>query len=140
MFANPPLPELRQIIRTVKTIAVVGFSTRPERPSHYVAAGLKANGYQVFPVNPALTEGLGGKVYASLDELPEPPDLVDVFRQSAAVDAIVDTCIRLGFKRLWLQEGVINEQAALRAQAAAMTVVMDRCIWRELQAMQKEGV
>ena len=131
MFANPTLDEIRNLLRQVKTIAIVGYSPKPERPSHRVAAALQARGYRIIPVRPALGEGLGEKAYARIADLPEVPDLVNVFRQPAAVDVIVDDCIVLGVKNLWLQDGVINEAAALRAQAAGMTVVMDRCTWRD---------
>jgi predicted CoA-binding protein len=131
MFANPPLDEIRYLLRSAKTIAVVGYSPKPQRPSHRVAAALQACGYRIIPVRPAISDGLGEKAYARITELPEVPDLVDVFRQPAAVDAIVDDCIALGVKNLWLQDGVINEAAALRAQAAGMTVIMDRCTLRD---------
>ena len=131
MFANPTLDEIRNLLRLVKTIAIVGYSPKPERPSHRVAAALQARGYRIIPVLPEISDGLGEKAYARIADLPEMPDLVDVFRQPAAVDAIVDDCIALGVKNLWLQDGVINEAAALRAQAAGMTVVMDRCTLRD---------
>ena len=131
MFANPTLDEIRNLLQQVKTIAIVGYSPKPERPSHRVAAALQARGYRIIPVLPEISEGLGEKAYARIADLPEMPDLVDVFRQPAAVDAIVDDCIALGVKNLWLQDGVINEAAALRAQAAGMTVVMDRCTLRD---------
>jgi predicted CoA-binding protein len=131
MFANPTLDEIRNLLQQVKTIAIIGYSPKPERPSHRVAAALQARGYHIIPVRPAIGEGLGVKAYARIADLPETPDLVDVFRRPAAVDAIVDDCIALGIKNLWLQDGVINEAAALRAQAAGMTVVMDRCTWRD---------
>ncbi|CAG4884496.1 CoA-binding protein [Georgfuchsia toluolica] len=131
MFTNPPLTEIRSLLQKVKTIAIVGYSPRPERPSHRVAAALQARGYRIIPVRPAISEGLGETAYARVADLPEVPDLVDVFRQPAAVDAIVDDCIALGVKNLWLQDGVINEAAALRAQAVGMTVVMDRCTLRD---------
>lgn len=135
MFKNPAPEEIRAMLRTVKTIAVVGFSPKPERASYNVARALQNFGYKVIPVRPKLTEGLGETAYASLRDLPVPPDLVDVFRAPDAVDAIVDDCIAIGAKRLWLQEGVINEAAAARAQAAGIAVVMDRCIWKEYRAL-----
>ena len=131
MFQNPSLEELRALLQRVKSIAVVGYSPKPERPSHRVAAALQARGYRIVPVRPAITEGLGETAYARLRDLPEVPDLVDVFRQPAAVDAIVDDCIALGVKNLCLQDCVIKEPAALRAQAAGMLVVMDRCTLRD---------
>ena len=131
MFSNPPIDEIRALLQSVNSIAVVGYSPKPERPSHRVAAALKARGYRIIPVRPAISEGLGEKAYASVRELPLVPDLVDVFRQPNAVDAIVNDCIALGVKNLWLQDGVINETAALRAQTAGMLVVMDRCTLRD---------
>ncbi|HEX5393733.1 MAG TPA: CoA-binding protein [Rhodocyclaceae bacterium] len=131
MFANPSLDEIRDLLRTVKTVAVVGYSPKPERPGHYVAAALQSRGYRIIPVRPGIHEGLGEKVYARIADLPEVPDLVDVFREPSAVDAIVDECIAKGVQRLWLQDGVINEAAAERAQAAGITVVMNRCTLRD---------
>ena len=130
-FANPALDDIRALLQRVKTIAIVGYSPKPQRPSHGVAADLQARGYRIIPVRPAIADGLGEKAYARVRDLPLVPDLVDVFRQPAAVDEIVDDCIALGVKNLWLQDGVINEAAALRAQAAGMTVVMDRCTLRD---------
>ncbi|MBI4986574.1 MAG: CoA-binding protein [Rhodocyclales bacterium] len=135
MFANPAPDAIREILRTVKTIAVVGFSPKPNRPSYHIARALQDFGYRVIPIRPQLTEGLGEKAYARLSDLAEPPDLVDVFRAADAVDAIVDDCIAIGAKRLWLQEGIVNEAAAARAQAACITVIMDRCIWRDYRAL-----
>ena len=130
-FANPSLDDIRALLERVKTIAIVGYSPKPERPSHGVAASLQRRGYRIIPVRPAISEGLGEKAYARVRDLPEVPDLVDVFRQPDAVDAIVDDCIAIGVRNLWLQDGVINEPAALRAQSAGMLVVMDRCTARD---------
>ncbi|CAB1370689.1 CoA-binding protein [Denitratisoma oestradiolicum] len=131
MFANPSEDEIRSLLRQVKSVAVVGFSPQPDRPSHRVALGLRLAGYRIIPIRPALAEGLGEQAYASVWEMPEVPDLVDVFRAADAVDEIVDDCLARGVKRLWLQDGVINEAAAERARAAGMTVVMDRCLLRD---------
>lgn len=131
MFANPSEDEIRSLLRQVKSVAVVGFSPQPDRPSHRVALGLRLAGYRIIPIRPALAEGLGEQAYASVREMPEVPDLVDVFRAADAVDEIVDDCLARGVKRLWLQDGVINEAAAERARAAGMTVVMDRCLLRD---------
>lgn len=135
MFENPSPSEIRALLERVKTIAIVGYSPKPQRPSHGVAASLQARGYRIIPVRPAIVEGLGEKAYARVRDLPEVPDLVDVFRQPEAVDAIVDDCIALGVSNLWLQDGVINEPAALRARAAGMLVVMDRCTLRDCRAL-----
>jgi predicted CoA-binding protein len=131
MFTNPSTDDIAALLGTVKTIAVVGFSPKPNRPSHGVAAAMQQIGYRIIPVHPAISEGLGEIAYPRLTALPEKPDLVDVFRQPEAVDEIVDDCIALGVKALWLQDGVINLPAALRAQQAGITVIMNRCVWRD---------
>lgn len=130
-FSNPSTEEIRQLLQTVRTIAVVGLSPNESRPSFGVARGLQSRGYRIIPVRPLVDEVLGEKTWPDLESLPERPDIVDVFRASEHVPAIVDSCIRLGIKRIWLQDGVINEEAALRAQQAGIQVVMDRCIWRD---------
>ncbi|MFO1422264.1 MAG: CoA-binding protein [Candidatus Competibacteraceae bacterium] len=130
-FTNPSTDEIRALLRRIKTIAVVGLSASPSRPSHGVARALQGFGYRIIPVNPAVREALGERAYPSLRELPEPVDLVDVFRESSHVAGIVDDCIALKLPVLWLQDGVIDEAAALRARAAGLTVVMDRCIYRD---------
>ena len=135
MFENPPAEEIREILRTTKTIAVVGYSPKPDRPSYNVARALQDFGYRIIPVRPLLAEGLGEKAYGSLRDMPAPPDLVDVFRAPDAVDEIVDDCIAICAKRLWLQEGVVNAAAAARARAAGIWVVMDRCVWRDYKAL-----
>jgi hypothetical protein len=131
MFANPSDDNIRHLLQTVKSIAVVGFSTRPQRPSHGVARAMQQTGYRIIPVRPALTEALGERAYASITDLPAVPDLVDVFRAPQHVAGIVDECIARGVKALWLQEGVVDEAAAQRAQAAGITVIMDRCILKD---------
>ena len=130
-FVNPSSEEIRALLRRVKTIAVVGLSASPGRPSHGVARALQGFGYRIIPVNPTLTEALGEKAYPSLRDLPAPVDLVDVFRESSHVAALVDECIALKLPALWLQDGVVDEAAASRARAAGMTVVMDRCVYRD---------
>ena len=130
-FTNPSAEDIRALLQRVKTIAVVGLSASPERPSHGVARALQGFGYRIIPVNPTLTEVLGEKAWPSLRALPEPVDLVDVFRESSHVAGIVEECIALQPPALWLQDGVMDEAAALRARAAGMTVVMDRCIYRD---------
>ena len=131
MPANPTPDQIRSLLREVKTIAVVGLSPRVERPSYRVSRAMQGFGYRIVPVRPAVTEVLGEKAYAQLSDIPFPVDLVNVFRNADEVGPIVDECIALGVKRLWLQDGVINEAAAARAQAAGITVVMDRCVWRD---------
>jgi hypothetical protein len=128
MFRNPPAEELRALLAGAKTIAVVGLSPNPERPSHRVARRLQQWGYRVVPVRLAVAEVLGEKAYARLADVPAAIDLVDVFRAADRVDPVVDECIALGLPALWLQEGIVNEPAAQRAAAAGIKVVMDRCI------------
>jgi uncharacterized protein len=130
-FSNPAPDEIRKLLNQVRSVAVVGLSPNPARPSFRVAQGLQGFGYRIIPVRPMIAEVLGEKAYPDLESLPELPDIVDVFRAPEHVPAIVDSCIRLGIRNLWLQEGVINEEAALRARQAEITVVMDRCLWRD---------
>ncbi|WP_298600367.1 CoA-binding protein [Zoogloea sp.] len=131
MFANPTPDQIRSLLREVKTIAVVGLSPRAERPSYRVSRAMQGFGYRIVPVRPAVAEVLGEKAYARLSDIPFTVDLVDVFRNADEVGPIVDECIALGVKRLWLQDGVVNEEAAEKARAAGITVVMDRCVWRD---------
>lgn len=131
MFENPDRDARCALLARVKTIAVVGLSPNPARPSHGVAAALQGFGYEVIPVHPALSEVLGVRAYARLADIGRPVDLVDVFRQSQFVAGIVDECLALGLPALWLQDGVVDAAAAARARAAGMTVVMDRCIYRD---------
>ena len=135
MFRNPPAEEICQLLQAIKSIAVIGYSNRPHRPSHGVACAMQQAGYRIIPVRPGISEGLGERAYAHLTDLPETPDMADVFRAPQHVAAIVDDCIALGVKALWLQEGVIDEVAAEKAQAAGITVVMDRCIWKDYRTL-----
>ncbi|HXZ51472.1 MAG TPA: CoA-binding protein [Burkholderiales bacterium] len=119
---------MRALLARVKTIAVVGLSPKPERPSHRIARRLQEWGYRVVPVRPGIAQVLGEKAYARLAELPAKPDLVNVFRSSEQVGGVVDECIALGLPAIWTQQGIVDEAAAERARAAGMFVVMDRCI------------
>ena len=130
-FRNPEPDQIRNLLREVRSIAVIGLSPNPDRPSFRVAQGLQGFGYRIIPVRPKVTEVLGEKAYPDLNSLTEIPDIVDVFRAPEFIPAIVDSCIELGIKRIWLQEGVVHEEAAQRAQEAGITVVMDRCMWRD---------
>jgi hypothetical protein len=130
-FANPAPEDICKLLREVHTIAVVGLSPRPARPSFRVAQAMQRHGYRIIPVRPLVSEVLGEKAWPDLESLPALPDLVEVFRAPEHVPAIVDSCIRLGIRRLWLQDGVVHEEAALRAQRAGITVVMDRCMLRD---------
>lgn len=135
MFTNPSPQAIKALLENAKSIAVVGISPRPERPSHRIASRLVGWGYQVIPVRPAISEVLGLKAYARLSDVPGPIDLVDVFRNPEDAGPIVDECIALGVPAVWLQEGVVNEAAAQRALDAGMTVVMDRCISTEYRKL-----
>jgi len=130
-FANPSPDEIRRLLLKVHSIAVIGLSQNVTRPSFRVAQALQQLGYRIIPVRPLVEKVLGEKAYAELESLPELPDIVDVFRAPEHVPAIVDSCIRLGIRNLWLQEGVVHEEAAQRARDAGITVVMNRCMWRD---------
>jgi len=130
-FSNPEPEQIRELLQNVHSVAMVGLSPEPSRPSFRVASGLRDLGYRIVPVRPMIDEVLGEKAYPDLESLPVLPDIVDVFRAAEHVPAIVESCIRLGIKNLWLQEGVVHEAAAQRAREAGIAVVMDRCIWRE---------
>jgi predicted CoA-binding protein len=123
-----------ELLSRTRTIAVVGLSDSPLRPSHGVAAYMQSQGYSIIPVNPQIAEALGEKSYPSLLEVPGKIDLVDVFRRSEYVDEIVEHAIQLKIPAIWLQEDVINERAAEKARKAGMFVVMDRCILKEHRA------
>ena len=120
-----------QILRSAKTIAVVGLSSNPMRASHGVAEYLKAAGYRIIPVNPNETEVLGEKAYARLEDVPEPVDIVDVFRKAEEVPGVAESAIRIGAKVLWMQLGIENAEAAERALAAGLAVVEDSCLMVE---------
>jgi len=120
-----------QLLQGARNIAVVGLSNSPLRASHGVAAYLQTHGYRIIPVNPNIESALGEKAYGSLLEVPEKIDLVDVFRRPEFVPGVVEQAIQLGIPAIWMQEGVIHEQAAERARQAGMFVVMDNCILKE---------
>jgi predicted CoA-binding protein len=119
-----------KILRSARTIAIVGLSANPRRPSHGVARYLQRAGYRIIPVNPNVSEVLGERAYATLAELPGPVDVVEVFRRSEFVGAIVDEAIAIGAGAVWLQDGVVDEAAAERARAVGLDVVMDDCMMR----------
>lgn len=130
-FANPSDEELRALLERVRSIAVVGLSPKTDRPSYKVALAMQGFGYRIIPVRPMASEILGEKAYSDLASVPEKIDLVDVFRAPEQAGEVVDACIALKLPAIWLQEGVVNEAGAQRAQAAGLTVVMDRCVYRE---------
>ena len=129
-FLSEPDPILALLART-QTIAVVGLSNNPLRPSYGVAAYMQSHGYRIIPVNPRISESLGETSYATLADVPEKIDLVNIFRRSEYVDEIVDQAIQLKVPAVWMQEEVINERAAEKARQAGIFVVMDRCILKE---------
>jgi predicted CoA-binding protein len=138
---NPEAAAIAALLRSARTIAVVGLSRDPSRPSHGVARAMRAYGYRIVPVNPRIDAWQGEPAFPSLTAAAsaQPPgtriDIVDVFRRPEHVAAIVEECLRLAQSALWLQLGVIDEAAAARAQAAGLTVVMDRCILVERRAL-----
>ena len=128
---------LRDILREAKTIAVVGLSDKPDRPSHSIPAYLQQQGYRIIPVNPKLQEVLGEKAFASLRDIPEKVDVVDIFRRAEDIPPVVDEAIAIGAKVVWMQLGIVNHEAAAKAKAAGLKVVMDECtgaVHRELRA------
>jgi predicted CoA-binding protein len=129
------MPVGEKLLRSARTIAVVGLSSRRSRPSYGVSEYMKTCGYRIIPVNPNEAEVLGEKCWATLDEVPGPVDIVDIFRRSEMVPEIVDAAIRIGAKGVWMQEGVVNEEAAEKARAAGLEVVMDHCILKEHRKM-----
>jgi uncharacterized protein len=124
--------EIADLLRTSKTIAVVGLSSNPARPSFGVSRFLQRQGFRVIPVNPNETEVLGERAYPSVKDVPDTIDIVDIFRRPAHVPEVVDDALIKGARCIWMQEGVINHEAAKKAEAAGLNVVMDRCILKEL--------
>jgi len=130
----PETDPIAELLKRSKTIAVVGLSDNPLRPSHGVSAYMQAHGYRIIPVNPKITEALGEKAYSSLRDVPGHIDIVNIFRRPQLVEEVVDEAIALKIPAIWMQEDVINEKAAAKARAAGAFVVMDRCILKEHQA------
>lgn len=135
---EPALEKLRQILAASKTIAVVGLSPKPDRPSYTVPAYLQQHGYRIIPVNPKIAEALGEKAYPSLREIPVPVDVVEIFRRSEDVPPVIEDAIAIGAKVVWMQEGIVNQAAAARAEAAGLTVVMDACM-RAVHRLLRSG-
>lgn len=128
-FTNPDRSEIKTILEQTKTIAVVGLSDSPDRASHMVAAAMQDRGYRIIPVNPSGPDTiLGEKRYATLSDIPEPVDIVDVFRRSEFCVPIAEEAVKIGAKVLWLQQGIENEEAGRIAEAGGLKVIMDRCI------------
>ena len=128
MHENPSADSLRTILTGASTIAIVCASGNPERPSYGIMRALQHAGYRVIPINPRETEILGEQAYASLDDVKVPVDIVDVFRRAEDTPQVADEAVRIGAQVLWLQSGISNEDAAARAEAGGLTVVMDLCI------------
>lgn len=127
------------ILRTYRTIAVVGLSNDRRRDSHSVSQYMQAAGYRIIPVNPAENEVLGEKAYPDLSSVPEPVEIVDIFRRPEYIPAIVDQAIAVGAKMIWMQQGIVNEAAAATARAAGLEIVMDSCIRTVHQRMIRDG-
>ena len=134
MASHPESDPIRDLLQRSKTIAVVGLSDSSMRPSYGVSAYMQSRGYKIIPVNPLITETLGEKSYAALGEVPEKIDIVNIFRRSQYVEEIVDQAIALKVSAVWMQEGVIHQKAAEKAEKAGILVVMDLCILKEHQA------
>ena len=137
-MASLPQPDpIAELLKRAKTIAVVGLSNNPLRPSHGVSAYMQSHGYRIIPVNPNIEECLGETSYASLREVPEKIDIVNIFRRPEYVEEVVDQAIQLKVPAIWMQEDVIQEQAAEKARKAGIFVVMDRCILQEHRARMR---
>lgn len=132
---NPTASALFDILDHAQTIAVVGASSSPDRPSHGIFRRLLQHGYTVIPVNPKETEVLGQRAYATLDEVPVPIDIVDVFRRAIDTPPVAEAAVRVGAKTLWLQSGIANDDAARIASTAGLQVIMDACIAVELSLL-----
>jgi predicted CoA-binding protein len=129
--------QITELLQRAKTIAVVGLSSSPLRPSYGVAAYLQTHGYRIIPVNPDIDGALGEKAYSSLRDVPEKIDIVDIFRRSENVPPVVDEAIALKVPAIWMQETVVNEEAAAKARKAGIFVVMDRCLLKEHRKRQR---
>ena len=134
MSSSPQPDPIADLLKRSKTIAVVGLSDRPLRPSHGVSAYMQTNGYHIIPVNPEINGALGEKAYASLLDVPGKIDIVNIFRRPEFVEEVVDQAIQLKVPAIWMQEEVINEKAAEKARKAGIFVIMDRCILKEHKA------
>jgi uncharacterized protein len=125
------MTRINAVLRSCRTIAVVGLSGRRFRPSYGVAEYLQKAGYRIIPVNPRESQILGEKCYPDLESIPDAVDIVDIFRRPEFVPDIVEAAIRIGAKAIWMQEGVVHEEAARRAEAAGLVAIMDRCILKD---------
>ena len=133
------MDNIEKIIRESRCIAVVGISNKLGRPSLTVASYLKGQGYRIIPVNPTIQDVNGEKCYPDLTSIPEKVDIVDIFRKPADVLPVVEEAIRIGAKAVWMQEGIVNEEAAGKAREAGLQVVMDKCMLKEHSRLKREG-
>ena len=127
ILSNEYVATIHKVLRESKTIAVVGLSPKPNRPSHQVARYLMEVGYTIIPVNPGQDTILGQTCYSNLRDIPTPVDMVDIFRRQEEVVPIVEDAIGIGARFIWMQQGIVNEEAAGKAEAAGLIVIMDRC-------------
>ncbi len=134
------MEDLKDILATSKTIAVVGLSNKPDRPSYQVASYLQGAGYKIIPINPMISTTLGTKAFPDLRAVPERVDVVQVFRRTEAVPAIVEDAIAIGAKVVWMQTGIVNEAAAARGRAAGLQVVMDTCMMVAHRTLRARGL
>ncbi|MCW9024248.1 MAG: CoA-binding protein [Gammaproteobacteria bacterium] len=135
IFQNPSTEAIRSLLEQFRTIAVVGLSPKEKRPSHRVSRYMQGFGYRIIPVRPAVEEVLGEQAYSRLEDIDESFELVNIFLSADRLGSIIDSCIKLDVKAIWIQEGIVNEAEALRAQQAGITVIMDRCIYKDYCAM-----
>jgi len=138
-FENPSREQIKAILQQTSTVAVVGLSDDPSKTSHMVSEAMQAKGYRIIPVNPKADRILGEKCYSSLKDIPEPVDIVNVFRRPEHTPAIAEDAVDIGAKVLWLQLGIVNEDAADIAARGGLTVIMDRCIKVEDSILLPEG-
>ena len=138
-WKNPARETIHNLIKEAGTIAIVGLSPKPERPSYRVAEYLKQNGYRIIPVRPAVKEILGEAVYADLKSIPVKVDIVDVFRKADAAMDIINESIKIGARAVWLQESIVSPEAFVFGEKAGLTMIMDRCIKKEHQALLGRG-
>ena len=136
LFQNPPTSQIRSILLQAKTIAVVGISEREDRASNYVSDYMQSQGYKIYPVNPNIEEWFGSKSYDFIEDVPDKIDIVDVFRRSASVMPVAEDAVASGAKVLWLQQGIVNQEAATFALDRGLEVVMDSCIMVEHKSMK----
>ena len=136
LFQNPPTSQIRSILLQAKTIAVVGISEREDRASNYVSDYMQSQGYKIYPVNPNIEEWFGSKSYDSIEDVPDKIDIGDVFRRAASVMPVAEDAVASGAKVLWLQQGIVNQEAATFALDRGLEVVMDSCIMVEHKSMK----